>query len=127
MNLVGVAGTLRRLVWVDREGRVEPIAAEPSEYAYPRISPARTHVALDDRNDDNDLWVSDLAVDTGRTRHRVTGSRHSISPAETIREWVEIVGRLSWYGKGGIRPEGLPAVQERTGLRSMPRLKSVAR
>lgn len=39
---VGVAhsaGGLRTLVWVDREGREEPLPVDPRGYTYPRISP----------------------------------------------------------------------------------------
>jgi Tol biopolymer transport system component len=60
------AGT-RTLVWVDRDGGEEPIPIEPSNYAYPRISPNGRRVALDDRNADGDLWVWDFAAQT-RTR-----------------------------------------------------------
>ena len=32
-------GTARTLVWVDRQGREEPVAAPPRAYTYPRLSP----------------------------------------------------------------------------------------
>ena len=59
-------GTQRSLVWVDREGREEPLGAgwQPDQYIYPRISPdgARVAVAVTDTTGDNtDLWVLDLA------------------------------------------------------------------
>jgi len=50
----------RSLVWVDRSGNEEILAIEPSSYAYPRISPNGLRVALDDRNDGDDLWVWDI-------------------------------------------------------------------
>ena len=51
----------RTLVWVDRQGREEVIAAAPKRsYAYPRISPDGTRVALDIRDQENDIWVWDL-------------------------------------------------------------------
>ncbi len=34
------------LVWVDREGKEEPIAAPPKIYSYPKVSPDGTRVAL---------------------------------------------------------------------------------
>ena len=57
-----VAGCAERtLVWVDRQGREEVIAAAPKRsYAYPRISPDGTRVALDIRDQENDIWVWDL-------------------------------------------------------------------
>jgi serine/threonine-protein kinase len=52
------------LVWVDREGREEPIRARPGGYIYPRISPDGSRVALDARGEDNGLWIWDFAQET---------------------------------------------------------------
>lgn len=38
-------GAQRSLVWVNRQGREEPIKAPPRAYIYPRISPDGTRVA----------------------------------------------------------------------------------
>ena len=54
----------RTLVWVDREGREESIAAEPRGYAYPRISPDGSRVALDLRERETDIWIWDFARET---------------------------------------------------------------
>jgi len=54
----------RTLVWVDREGREESLAAEPRAYAYPRISPDGTRVALDIRDQEQDIWIWDFARET---------------------------------------------------------------
>ena len=43
-------GAVRTLVWVDRQGREEPVAAPPRAYTYPRLSPDGTRVALDVRD-----------------------------------------------------------------------------
>ena len=51
----------RTLVWVDREGREEPLAADPRAYRYPRISPDGTRLALDIRDQDSDIWIWDFA------------------------------------------------------------------
>jgi serine/threonine-protein kinase len=50
----------RSLVWVDRAGREEPIAAPPRAYAVARLSPDATRVALDIRDEANDIWVRSL-------------------------------------------------------------------
>ena len=42
----GIPYNRRTLVWVDREGKEEPIAAEPGSYLDPRISPDGTRIAL---------------------------------------------------------------------------------
>jgi hypothetical protein len=51
----------RRLVWVDREGNEEPIAAPERQYTYVQISPDGSHLALDIRDADNDIWIWDTA------------------------------------------------------------------
>ena len=68
-TLVYVAGgagvTARTLVWVDRQGREEAIKAAPARpYSSPRLSPDGTRVALDIRDQENDVWVWDLARET---------------------------------------------------------------
>ncbi len=63
----GAAGGVvpRSLVWVDRNGQEEPIAAAPLRgYRYPRISPDGTRVAVDIQGEATDVWVWDLADET---------------------------------------------------------------
>jgi Tol biopolymer transport system component len=47
----------RTLVWVDRQGREEPVPAPKRAYAYLRLSPTGDRVALDIRDQDNDIWI----------------------------------------------------------------------
>jgi serine/threonine-protein kinase len=54
----------RSLVWVDRQGHETPIKAPPRAYAIPRLSPDGTRVALDIRDQENDIWIWDLARET---------------------------------------------------------------
>ena len=68
-SLVYVAGSAganveRTLVWVDREGREEPISAEPRAYTYPQLSPDGTRLALDVRDEQHDIWIWDFARET---------------------------------------------------------------
>ena len=56
----GIITTLRTLVWVDRDGREEPLAAPPRPYSYPRVSPDETQVAVDVRDAESDIWVWSL-------------------------------------------------------------------
>ena len=60
----GDAGLQRQhtLVWVDRQGQEEPLAAAPRSYVYPRLSPDGTRVALDVRDQD-DILLWDLALE----------------------------------------------------------------
>jgi Tol biopolymer transport system component len=55
------AGTKCTLVWVDRNGREEPISAAANYYTGPRISPDGTRVALAVTASENrDIWIWDL-------------------------------------------------------------------
>ena len=58
------ADASRTLVWVDRQGREEPIKAQPRAYAVARLSPDGTRIALDARDQTGDIWVWDLARET---------------------------------------------------------------
>jgi serine/threonine-protein kinase len=65
-SLAYVAGGMlaqdRKLVWVNRQGEVEPLAAEPREYMSPSLSPDGKQVAVATREGSNyDIWVSDVA------------------------------------------------------------------
>jgi serine/threonine-protein kinase len=63
--LAGRASTERRtIVWVDRQGREEPIKVPPRAYTYLRLSPDGTRIALDIRDQENDIWIWDLARET---------------------------------------------------------------
>jgi eukaryotic-like serine/threonine-protein kinase len=53
----GASMPTRKLVWVDRAGREEAIAAPPRGYTYPRVSPDGTRVAIDVRDESIDIWV----------------------------------------------------------------------
>ena len=64
-----VTAPARTLVSVDRNGHEEPIEAKARGYTYPRLSPDGTRVALDIRDQENDIWVWDFA---GKNLTRVT-------------------------------------------------------
>jgi eukaryotic-like serine/threonine-protein kinase len=59
----------RTLVWVDRQGREEPLGAPPRPYLHPRVSPDGTRVAMAIEDQENDIWVWDIAR---RTLDRLT-------------------------------------------------------
>ena len=56
----GISNAGRSLVWVDRHGNEEPLAAEPRTYFFPRISPDGTRVALQVEDQENDVWIWDF-------------------------------------------------------------------
>jgi serine/threonine-protein kinase len=51
----------RRFVWVDREGREEPLDLRAGDYDVVNLSPDGTKAAFDD---DTDVWVYDLTTET---------------------------------------------------------------
>jgi serine/threonine-protein kinase len=54
----------RTLVWVDRKGHEEPIPVPARPYTYVRLSPDESRIALDTRDEQNDIWIWDLARKT---------------------------------------------------------------
>ena len=50
----------RTLVWVDRTGKEERIAAPTRSYEAPRISPDGKQLALAITDQESDIWVWDL-------------------------------------------------------------------
>jgi len=47
----------RTLVWVDRQGREEPIPAPARGYLRPRLSPDGQRVAVDTADEQHDVWI----------------------------------------------------------------------
>ena len=60
----GSAQLRRSLVWVDRDGAQEPINVPPRAYTYARLSPDGRRIALDSRDDENDIWTWDVERET---------------------------------------------------------------
>jgi serine/threonine-protein kinase len=52
------------LVWRDRDGRAIPVDAPLRAYTMARLSPDGTRVALDIRDEENDIWIWDLERET---------------------------------------------------------------
>ena len=55
------AANARTLVWVDRAGNEEAIAAAPRAYEHPRLSPDGMRVAVWISDQEDDIWILDLA------------------------------------------------------------------
>ena len=53
-------GTLRSLVWVDREGTAAPLIEELADYRYPRLSPDDTRVAVNIGGGAGDIWTCEI-------------------------------------------------------------------
>jgi serine/threonine-protein kinase len=50
----------RTMVWVDRSGREEPLAAGERAFAVPRLSPDGGRIALTLNDQDRDIWIWDI-------------------------------------------------------------------
>lgn len=60
----GTAGVSRRMYWVDRKGSETPIAMPARPLESLRLSPDGTQVAVSIRDEDNDIWIWNLARQT---------------------------------------------------------------
>ena len=100
----------RTLVWVDRAGHEEPTSVPARVYMSVRLSPDGTRVALDAQDEQNDIWIWDLArltlqrltIDPGPNRMPVwtpDGSRVAFS---AVRDGVESVYWQAFDGSGAM-------------------------
>lgn len=53
-------GGRRRLVWVDRTGKPEPLPLPPASYLYPRISPDQKRLAVEIEGPNHDFYFYDF-------------------------------------------------------------------
>ena len=115
-SLVYVAGAAGispqlTLVWVDRNGREEPVGTIPQsgQYIYPRISPDGTRVALGIKHDvsgDTDLWV--LGIESGSRTQLTFGGENQFFPVWTpdgarltFADGIDPTNRIRWTPAGG--------------------------
>jgi serine/threonine-protein kinase len=91
-SLVYVPGNVsaqppRSLVWINRQGKEEPVDAPPRVYTAARISPDGTRVALEILDQEYNIWVWDLAR---RTLTRLTDG-HAL---DTTPVWTPDSARI---------------------------------
>jgi serine/threonine-protein kinase len=88
----------RSLVWVNRQGREEPLRAPEREYATARISPDGAHVVLDVRDEAIDVSIWDLK--------RATLTPLNSDPAQDMSPfWTPDGKRIVWTStRGGTTP-----------------------
>jgi serine/threonine-protein kinase len=89
----GIAPALaqRTLVWVDRSGKEEPLAAPPNQYHFPNISPDETRIALsvETAEPHPDIWVWDLVH---KSLTRLTFEGRNMTPV-----WSPDGKRIAFY------------------------------
>ena len=104
------SGLQRSLVWVDREGREEPLALDPGGYDWPRVSPDGTRVAVDVSGPEGtDVWTSDVARGTLSI---LTPDPGAYSHPVWSRDGERLVfRRVGWSGLFGKAADGSGAVE----------------
>jgi len=82
----------RTLVWIDRQGHEQSIAAPTKSYQYPRLSPDGTKISASASDDEHDIWIFDL--------EKGTLTRLTFGPAsEVYSPWMPD-GRSVIYSSG---------------------------
>ncbi len=96
----GMQTPQRTLVWVDRQGRAEPVGAPARGYGVLRLSPDRRLLAMNISNGNEDIWVYDLA--------RGTLSRVTSHPARDIYPvWTRDGQQLIFSSDRNRRPQDM--------------------
>jgi dipeptidyl aminopeptidase/acylaminoacyl peptidase len=72
----GLVGGGRRLVWANRQGKVQPVALPPRAYLHPRISPDARQIAIEVEGPNHNVYLYDLNRGTF-TKMTFDGSSHS--------------------------------------------------
>jgi serine/threonine-protein kinase len=70
-----VEGGERRLVWVDRSGKAEPLPLPPASYLYPRLSPDGRQLAVEIEGPNHDFHLYDFDRDV-MTKMTTDGESH---------------------------------------------------
>ena len=79
----------RSLVWVDRQGREQPIGAPVRSYGSARLSPDGGRIAVDIRDQDADIWTWDMS--RGGLTRITADPGADLSPV-----WTPDGRRLAW-------------------------------
>ena len=124
-TLVYVTGTTgagalpqHTLVWVDRNGKEEPLAAPPNTYEHPKISPDGKRVALTIRDTGGrDIWIWDLVR---KTMTRLTFDKKN----NDFSLWTPDGKRIVYYstreGRGSVYWKAADGTGEDEKLGSAP-------
>ena len=71
----GVVGSSRKAVWVDRQGKAQPLPLPPRSYLHPRLSPDGRQLAIEVEGVNHDVFTYDLERGT-LTKLTFDGSSH---------------------------------------------------
>jgi len=81
----GVQSAQSRLVWVNRNGAEQPLAAPAHAYVFPQLSPDGGRVAMTIQEQETQVWLYDLSRET-LTRFTFEGNYNvNLNPARSPR------------------------------------------
>jgi serine/threonine protein kinase len=91
----------RQLVWVDRKGRVEPMAAERRAYAFPDLSDDGEQLLVEIEGANTDVWLYDISRGslTRLTTHRAEDMWPLWSPGRRVTFFSFRLNLPSMYWK----------------------------
>jgi serine/threonine protein kinase len=114
-------GGRRTLVWVDRNGKPEPLPLPPASYLYPRISPDQKRLAVEIEGPNHDFYLYDFArtvlskVTTDGLSHDPVWSPDGLRLA--FRSW-QAGGMTMWWMQSD--RSGSPQRLDPAGTRQSP-------
>jgi serine/threonine-protein kinase len=111
----------RRLVWVDREGRVEPIEAPPRLYVHPRLSPDQQKIAVLITEPRSDVWIYDIPRGTLSPLTSEGGSAYPIWTRDGSKI-AYVSGREGEPANVFWRPADRPGAEERLMTSDYPQV-----
>jgi len=109
----GVELGQRKLVWVDRKGAAQPLAAPPRPYGLLKLSPDGRRVVVQIPGARNTLWVFDLARET---LTQLAVARYPAWTPNGKRVAFTFQQNLYWKPADGSTPEELLAATESPGF-----------
>jgi len=101
----GFSGADRVLLWLDRNGKEEPLETPPRSYSFPHLSPDGKHIALTIQEANDDIWTYDIE---NRRFNRLTFQGRNLWPVWTpdgkriaFRSDQTKSGNLFWISADG--------------------------
>ncbi|MBZ5622037.1 MAG: protein kinase [Acidobacteriia bacterium] len=85
----GLQSSMSRLVWVDRQGNEQPLAAPARGYYFPRLSPDGRRIAVGIIEASSDIWLYDIERDA---LSRATSGSTDLNPI-----WSPDGNRLAFF------------------------------